>query len=235
MLIIILFLSVSSFRSVKMEEKEKSFMIKGLQKNLPDGKIDLENVKKFILSKLKDGLDPKYTYHCVDHTIDVYNACDLYAKMEKIGPKERILLLTAALYHDSGVLKVWVGHEEASVELAKETLPGFGYSEEDIKIISGLIRATKLPQNPLTHLEKIICDADLDYLGRDDFSMIAMRLQHEWNVTGFKKTTLKEWYELQIRFLSNHKYFTESANNMRNEKKQQNLNEIKEMLIVNKY
>ena len=36
-----------------------------------------------------------------------------------------------------------------------------------------LREATKIPQTPLTKLEEIICDADLDYLGREDFFEIS--------------------------------------------------------------
>ena len=40
-------------------------------------------------------------------------------------------------------------------------------------LFSQLILATKVPQKPKNKLEKIICDADLDYLGREDFDNIS--------------------------------------------------------------
>jgi hypothetical protein len=77
----------------------------------------------------------------------------------------------------------------------------------------------------------ILCDADLDYLGRDDFFMIAHRLQYEWNKLGVYPTTLRKWYELQLQFLDNHVYFTDAAKQTRNEYKAENVAQVKELLL----
>ena len=45
--------------------------------------------------------------------------------------------------------------------------------------------ATEIPQNPKTHLEMIMCDADLDYLGRYDFETISNNLYTEFLDFGF--------------------------------------------------
>jgi hypothetical protein len=42
-----------------------------------------------------------------------------------------------------------------------------------------LIHVTEIPHKPLNHLQEIICDADLDYLGRNDFQEIADNLKAE--------------------------------------------------------
>ncbi|NCU32591.1 MAG: phosphohydrolase [Candidatus Moranbacteria bacterium] len=140
------------------------------------------------------------------------------------------MVKTACLFHDSGMLKTYIGHEEASCELVSETLPKFGYLPEAIASINKMIMTTKLPQSAESQLEKIICDADLDYLGRDDFYMISHRLKYEWDIYNIRKTSLKEWYRLQIDFLKNHRFFTRSAITSREQRKQQNLMEIFEML-----
>ena len=85
---------------------------------------------------------------------------------------------------------------------------------------------TRLPQRPYDHYEQIICDADLDYLGREDFLIYSFRLKHEWFVKNIRRTTLAEWFDIQIRFLSEHSYFTKSAIRSRDEKKMHNLEEI---------
>ena len=68
--------------------------------------------------------------------------------------------------------------------------------------------ATRIPQTPLTKLEEIICDADLDYLGRDDFHQIADSLKNELMAFG-KIQSDKQWGEIQIPLLEKHSYFTE--------------------------
>ena len=102
--------------------------------------------------------------------------------------------------------------------------------KKDIDIISEMIITTKLPQSASTYLEKILCDSDLDYLGREDFFMIAHQLQYEWNVLNIRRTTLREWYELQIMFLENHSFFTASSIRLRDEKKADNLKQVQELV-----
>jgi len=151
--------------------------------------------------------------------------------MEKIGPYETRLLLTAALYHDLGFTVSYTDHENHSVRILKKELPLFGYTEEEIRIISNMIRATRVPQKPMTHLEKILVDSDLDYLGRDDFFVIGQRLHHEWNLNG-KKTSLREWFEMQHEYLRKQDFFTASAKKLRNQVKRKNLRELEDLLGV---
>ncbi|OQA01248.1 MAG: HD domain protein [Bacteroidetes bacterium ADurb.Bin408] len=193
--------------------------------------IDLEGTKKYILDKLQKELNPDLKYHGISHTIDVFNSATVIAAMEKINEKDLLLLQTAALYHDSGFLLKYKGHEEISVMIAQDVLPKFGYQTHDIDIISQMIMATRIPQTPHSLLDEILSDADLDYLGRDDFFMNAMRLKHEWMEYGII-TTLKDWYFIQNDFLSKHTFFTNSAKKLRQEKKMIHLSQIKELLSL---
>jgi len=120
-------------------------------------------------------------------------------------------------------------HERVSCEIAMEYLPGFGYTPEQLERICGMIMATKIPQTPHNKLEKIICDADLDYLGRDDFFKIGNGLYEELCMYGIIDGET-EWNKLQVRFLKKHKYFTKSAKKLRKAKKEEYLAMIKDKL-----
>ncbi len=196
--------------------------------------MNLIGAKEFIINKLAKELNPDFTYHRIEHTLDVYESAVRIAEMENIKGKDLIMLKTAALFHDSGMLRQYIDHEEASYEIMKEILPIFDYSPEDIEEIGKMVMATKLPQNARTFLGKILCDADLDYLGRDDFIMISHQLRNEWNILDINKMNLKQWYDLQVIFLENHKYYTDTSIALRQEKKIENLNEIKKLLNCNK-
>jgi len=193
--------------------------------------LDFEGAKKYILEKLKNELNPDLRYHSISHTIDVFNSATVLAALENVNGRNLILLQTAALYHDSGLLIKYKGHEDISVLIVRKTLPKYGYKEDDIEIISEMIMSTKIPQSPLTHLDQILSDADLDYMGRDDFFMNAMRLKHEWMDNGII-TSLKEWYIIQRDFLQKHNYFTTAAKKLRQEKKMIHLSQIKELLAL---
>lgn len=187
-------------------------------------------LRDFILDKLRTGLRPELYYHSIDHTLDVYEAAMRLAKMENLDALETEILKTAAILHDAGMLITYVGHEEASAEMARSFLPAYGYNEEEIHWVVNLILDTRMPQSASNKLGQLLCDADLDYLGRDDYFLISHRLRLEWIRTGVKNTSLREWYELQIHFLQTHNYFSESSRQLRNEGKHYNLMQIKNML-----
>ncbi|HOW25403.1 MAG TPA: HD domain-containing protein [Bacteroidales bacterium] len=194
--------------------------------------IDFEGASNFILEKLKSELRPELQYHDIGHTLDVLESAVRLAGLENENGYNLLLLKTAALYHDSGMLIRYTDHEEASTLLTRQYLPEFGFSDQDIDVINKMILSTKLPQSASTNLEKILCDADLDYLGRDDFYMIAHRLQFEWKQMNVHTTTLSEWYRLQLDFLTHHSYYTHSAITLRQEKKNVHLAEISELIQV---
>jgi hypothetical protein len=83
----------------------------------------------------------------------------------------------------------------------RENLPSFGYSEADITTICGMIMATRIPQSPANLLESILCDADLDYLGRDDFKKIGQTLFEEFTEYSILHDE-QAWNRLQVSFLS---------------------------------
>ena len=99
----------------------------------------------------------------------------------------------------------------------------------DIEIVSGLIRATKIPQAPKNLLEEIICDADLDYLGRNDFYEIGDKLFKEFMARGVVGSR-DEWNRLQISFLEAHRYHTTYARKHRRPAKLKRIRELKSQL-----
>lgn len=191
--------------------------------------IQFEEVEQFMLNKLQSELPQHLSYHSVSHVKDVMEAAMYISGQEGVGPDDKMLLKTAALFHDSGFLFGAQEHERKSCEIAMQYLPEYGYTAEQIEKICGMIMATKIPQSPQNHLEEILADADLDYLGRDDFFTIGNRLFDELSMFGIV-TSERDWNALQKRFLEAHHYFTATAISLRSEKKQEHLTKITEQL-----
>jgi uncharacterized protein len=184
-----------------------------------------EQAGEFILNKLTNEIPANLCYHNIDHTRDVRTAAETLGKAEHISDDDMKLLLTAACYHDSGFLNVLHEHEAESCRIAKESLPAFGFSDEAVERICGMIMATRIPQSPKNHLEQILADADLDYLGRDDFFIIGDTLYHE---RGLKDRD--EWNRTQLNFMQQHHYFTQTALNLRDPGKKKHLEQVKALL-----
>lgn len=173
---------------------------------------------------------PHYLYyHDVRHTLDVLNVVNQYIKRTKIDTTSAYILKIAGLLHDIGFTAVRVNHEEKGAEMAEELMFEYGFSKESIKIVQNLIRATKIPQTPKTELEKILCDADLDYLGRKDFYDISNKLYKELRASSMVSNEI-EWNKLQIKFLEDHEYHTEFAKKNRQPIKEKRILEIKEII-----
>lgn len=197
-------------------------------------KILYKKAEQYIIKLLSDQLPEGLFYHGIHHTIDVCDAAEKLAFLEGIEGEDVFLLKTAALFHDAGFTKEYLKNEPIGVQMSKEILPQFGYTDKQIEIIEGIIIATQVPQNPQTHLERIMCDADLDYLGRDDFHRIADTLRQELTAFG-KISSVRQWDELQVSFLEKHNYFTDSSKRLRQPKKLSHLKEIKERLAKGEY
>jgi HD superfamily phosphodiesterase len=194
----------------------------------------IQSISRHIIEKLQ-GLSPRLTYHSLLHTLDVTEQAGRIAAEENIRDETELFLLrTAALYHDTGFLVTYVGHEEAGCDMARSELPGFGLDKPQIEKICKMIMATKIPQSPMSNLDEILADADLDYLGRDDFENISNNLRLEFLEYGIVKNN-REWEEKQIAFLESHHFFTKSSKLNRESKKRERLVKLKKKLANKMY
>jgi len=191
---------------------------------------DFDKARMYVLNRLEHELSPHLTYHGIKHTIkEVVPAADLLARLEKVSDEDHLLLLTAAYFHDLGHIQQRKDHELISIQLAEEVLPEYGYSEAQIAIIRGIIQATCLPQSPKTLLEKIMADADLDYLGHENYWKRSNDFRKELDY--FERIfSDPEWLAYELRFMETHKYFTGSEKLLRDGMKQQHIDEIKQLL-----
>ncbi|MBC7884323.1 MAG: HD domain-containing protein [Saprospiraceae bacterium] len=187
--------------------------------------MNIGKLKKFIIAKITNEIPDALSYHGVHHTLDVLNACNAYIRRLKIAGKDAYLLRTAALMHDIGIMWNYFNHEEQGIKYVRETLPGWGYSSNDIDRICSMIGATRLPQKPTNLLEQILCDADVDYLGTDLFYSIGETLFKEFLVYNVVKNE-EEWDRLQVKFLSTHSYHTAYGKKYREPVKRNYLTEI---------
>jgi predicted metal-dependent HD superfamily phosphohydrolase len=180
--------------------------------------MQYQQAKKYINDRMRKELPKSLAYHSVAHVKDVCQAAERLAKAEGVTGEDLALLMTAVMYHDCGFMVQNNEHEQIGCDIARESLPGFDYTPEQIERICGMIMATRIPQTPRNLLEEIIADADLDYLGRDDFWAIGNKLFAELQMYGIISTE-EEWNALQVKFLEQHHYFTATAIRTRKQKK----------------
>lgn len=184
-----------------------------------------------ILELLHTGLDRRLTYHSPSHTKDVVQQVERIAVAENITETRLILLMRiAALFHDTGFLHIYKGHEEQSCVILHEMVDTCQFDNAEMEIMNGMIMATKIPQRPKSLPEMILCDADLDYLGRNDFVPVSNTLKNEFLAYHVIKNE-EEWDKLQVSFFEGHSYFTSSSLKDRYPIKMQHLEKLKQKLL----
>lgn len=194
------------------------------------GNPDYKGAKTFARKFLRENISDKLIYHNEKHTIEVVkHAENLYEKefsdQEKFE-EDKILLLTAAEFHDTGYAESYTMNEIIGVRIASQNLLRFGYSNDQIDRINSMIMAIEMPQKPLDHLEQVLCDADLYHLGTENFFERSELFRKELAFFGMLDnlglTDIKDWYDFELDFMNKHSYFTESARKELEMKKAEN-------------
>jgi len=186
-------------------------------------------LRRKVKAILEQELPDKLYYHALHHTYDVLKVCNEYIRRDKIKDYDAKLLRIGALLHDIGFTQTYSDHEAKGQEIAEELMSEFDFLRKDIEVVKGLIWATKIPQSPKTNLERIICDADLDYLGRPDFYPISDQLFAELKDRGILES-VNEWNRIQIDFLEKHRYHTDFARKHRQPAKAKRIAELYETI-----
>jgi len=229
---------------VKYKDDLQMFKVKGLKPEfsfngegvIPNesfrikfGLIQFTDIQEIILDKLEMDLPGYLFYHNVKHTVDVVTEVELIGWGEGCSDEEILLLKTAGLFHDAGHTIAYDNHEFYGTQIAREMLPKFNYTADQIERICSLIMSTKLPPRPTNLLENIICDSDLDYLGRSDFIPVSNTLYEELKAQN-KMGTLNDWNKIQVKFISGHQYFTKTARSLREVNKQLQIERIQSLI-----
>jgi uncharacterized protein len=182
-------------------------------------------IKKLVF----DSLPEKLCYHNLEHTMQVVAFSLQLSAIAGLDAREEELLYAAAVLHDSGYGKKYHANEGVGAILATKVLPDYGFSKAEIEQVQNMILATNLVISPRNNLEMLLADADMAYLGRDDFFIWSDRLYHEWKAYYVYDDTPENWLRSQIEFLQRHKYLTPEAFTLFESGKQKNLHRLKSL------
>ena len=203
-------------------EPNKDFYIKY-------GLIQFMDIQEKLLDRMERQLPENLYYHSVKHTIDVVTEVELIGWAEGLSEEEVLLLKLAGLFHDCGHIVSYQNHEFYGAEIAREELSKYNYTKDQIETICRLIMATKFPPEPQDKLEEVICDSDLDYLGRSDFIPVSNTLYQELKERDMIES-YDAWNKLQLSFIKKHQYYTKTARNLREVNKQSQIDRIRGLL-----
>jgi predicted metal-dependent HD superfamily phosphohydrolase len=190
----------------------------------------LKIVERYIRELFKDELPSGIKYHDADHTLHptrgIVAVANRIAVAENITEHDRELLIAAAYFHDTGYIREYEKNEPIAARMAGRILKLIGYERNEIEKIQSMILATDLECEPKTNLEKILCDADLDHLGRRDFLELDEKLREGRNARGVDVSDDGKWYKGTLSLMRKHQYYTETQKRQREKKKQSNIQKL---------
>lgn len=186
--------------------------------------------EEYVSGLLALDLNKANVYHNYEHAKEIASLAKMIGENENLKKTELEIVELAGLFHDTGYTVCVKGHEEKSVEIARKFLEENSYESDKIEMIAGCIMATKVPQQPISLIEKVVADADLVHLGKNDFNEKSNLLRFEIEQRDNKLLSDTEWLQNGIAFLSSHEYHTDYVKENYKKKKNENLVELQKRL-----
>ena len=148
----------------------------------------LKILDQYIRELFRDELPGRIKYHNADHTLHqtkgVVAVANHLAILENISENDRELLVAAAYFHDTGYIREYDKNEPIAARMAGRILKLIGYEPDEIQKVQEMILSTDLEVEPKNRIERILCDADLDNLGREDFLELDDKLREGRRLRG---------------------------------------------------
>ncbi|MGW8315905.1 MAG: adenylate/guanylate cyclase domain-containing protein [Bacteroidales bacterium] len=176
--------------------------------------LRLADVEEKVFDEILGALPESFHFHHSDHARKVYSQSLMLSRAQELEQEERLLVRTASIMLFTGLTRSYNNFENNSVEIAREILPHYHYSETQIDLICNLILSTKMPFHPDNLLEKIVIDARMEYLGRNDYTRNIESLYQELRESGVKING-QQFKHQQFELLHEFEFYTVAARRLR--------------------
>lgn len=194
-------------------------------KNMTSTEQLLRETEEHIKQYFADNISQDYVFHDLEHTAQTVAAARTIGEGFQISEHDMLLLVLATWFHDTGYSEGPTDHEERSCNNADHFLRG-KISEDDLGTVLSCIRVTKVPQQPQTVLQQIICDADLSHLGMESYWDRTGKLRQEFTLTKKMVMSEQDWVDFELNFMLQHSYHTAVANELFNKRKAKHIQRL---------
>jgi predicted metal-dependent HD superfamily phosphohydrolase len=174
-----------------------------------------------------DGHFNDYYFHNLTHTKEVVNAVNEIGIHSALTKEEMEAAITAAWLHDIGYLHGPLNHEESSIKIAGDLFRRLSTPVGQVNLITNAILATRIPQNPKSLVDRVLCDADLYHLSEKNYDSKGTLLRREWAAIKNKEVTDEQWRKHNAEFMENHRYHTTYGQTVLEEGKRKNIKRLK--------
>ncbi|HYK47680.1 MAG TPA: Pycsar system effector family protein [Parafilimonas sp.] len=170
----------------------------------------------------------KLVFHNLQHTRTVVERTKEIAAHYSLSERDMLVLYVASWFHDTGHLYTpgLKNHEEKSVDVMRKFMADYASDTELISEIEACIMSTKMPRNPASLIQHILCDADTYHFGTKEFKDTNKRMREEYQLRE-ERVDKKVWDENTLQMLNTHQFYTSYCKDLLDEKKKDNIRKLK--------
>jgi len=197
----------------------------------------LRETALYVEEYMKAHLPENIVFHNYNRTSKIARICDTLSIQSDLNGNEKILLHLAALFIDIGFCDDPKKSAAASARHARNYFMQKGLDVGTIKIITESIEAIGYPQQPVSLVAQYLCDADMYYLGSNNYPLDTELLRKEISLVDKVNFSDLDWIKRQLQVLENHTYFTAEARKLFKKRKRNNIlllqNQLNRIQTVN--
>jgi predicted metal-dependent HD superfamily phosphohydrolase len=160
-----------------------------------------------------------FSFHNYNRAVTIVRNCMTLGAQVNLKKEELKILHLAAWFLETGYCKDYHNYQAASVALANEYLKEKTVDEEIIKTIEETILSTRVPQQPVTLMAQVLCDASMYHLAEKSFLKNIENLREECRAIGGREYSDNDWIAENINMINDHFYFTSAARELFEKKK----------------
>ena len=192
--------------------------------------FEIKTLQEQAIRFLHTHLDKSFYYHNAEHTRNVCLAIEEFTAADASWAADQLeALQLAAVFHDFGYLAANADNEALALPYIRQWGTKFQFSDDLIMQAHELIMETCYPYHPVTPAGKLLCDADIEYIGRADFAAQADLFRQELAAQGVVYSEL-QWWQLELQFLLDNHFFTEVCRARRGEGRLANIAWVRRQL-----
>ena len=190
----------------------------------------IDELQSAALEYLGKHLDKHYTYHNVGHTLEVCSAVKLFAENSNLASDVYYALRIAAVFHDFGYLESSSDNEKLALPYIEDFGRRWNIAGDILRAAYNMVLETVFPYQPASLAGQILCDADVEYIGRDSFLKKAELFRRDLAGEGMVFTE-REWWKFELNFLQSNMFFSPACRSLRDAGRLRNLEKVEALLL----
>ncbi len=190
--------------------------------------LRLKDIEEVFLKRMEEELPAALYFHNYKYCVDLLTQSELLFGSEKMSEEDRLLVKTAALLDCMSYLKGYTKRSVYTNQLTRELLPKYHYRDKQIEEIARLISMPLLPPLAKSLPEKVLSDARLSFLGKNNFADSVNSMYKEMKLFG-QISSKTELIQNLSGFLKSFQFYTLTAQKLAEISSIQQVETLKQM------